>query len=83
MVYLFPSNAETLLGLFSNSNCMHLCSHLTFSSNRNVNIVEWLVFMSAVRLFVSSALTISFGLACRGYTFGRNAFNVGLLFQKV
>jgi len=37
--------------------------------------------MPAVRLFVSSALTISFGLAGRGYTFDRSAFNV--LFQKV
>ena len=35
----------------------------------------------AVRLFVGSALTISFGLACRRYTFDRSAFNV--LFQKV
>ena len=34
--------------------------------------------MSAVRLFISSALTISFGLACRGYP-----FDVGPLFQKV
>jgi len=37
--------------------------------------------MPAVWLFVDSALTISFGLACRGYTFDRNAFNVH--FQKV
>jgi len=37
--------------------------------------------MPAVRLFVGSALTISFGLACRGYTFDRSAFDV--LFQKV
>jgi len=37
--------------------------------------------MPAVRLFGSSALTISFGSACRGYTFDRSAFNV--LFQKV
>jgi len=41
-------------------------------SSRNVNIVECLVSMPAVRLFVGSALTISFGLACRGYTFDRN-----------
>jgi len=47
----------------------------------NVNIVECLVSMPAVQLFVGSALTISFGLACRGYTFDRNAFNV--LFQNV
>jgi len=39
--------------------------------------------MPAVRLFIGSALTMSFGLACRGYPFdGRGAFNVGLLFQK-
>jgi len=37
--------------------------------------------MPAVRLFFGSALTISFGLACRGYTFDRNGFNV--LFEKV
>jgi len=46
-----------------------------------VNIVEWLVSMPAVRLFVVSAHTISFSLACRGYTFDRCTFNV--LFQKV
>jgi len=39
------------------------------------------VSMPAVRLFVGSALTISFSLPCRGYTFDSNAFNV--LFQKV
>jgi len=32
--------------------------------------------MPAVRLFVGSALIISFGLACKGYTTDRNAFNV-------
>jgi len=37
--------------------------------------------MPAVQLFVGSALTISCGLACRGDTFDRSAFNV--LFQKV
>ena len=31
--------------------------------------------MLAVRLFVGSALTIFFGLACRGYNFDRRAFN--------
>jgi len=36
--------------------------------------------MPVVRLSVGSALTISFGLACRGYSFDRSAFNV--LFQK-
>jgi len=47
----------------------------------DVNIVEWLVSIPAVQLFLGSALTISFGLACGGYTFDRRAFNV--LFQKV
>ena len=37
--------------------------------------------MPAMWLFVGSALTISFGLVCRGYTFDRSAFDV--LFQKV
>jgi len=37
--------------------------------------------MPAVRLFVGSVLTILFGLACGGYTFDRNIFNV--LFQNV
>jgi len=46
-----------------------------------MNIVEWLVSMPAVRLFAGSALTIFFGLACRGYTYDRRVFNV--LFQKV
>jgi len=47
-----------------------------------VNIVEWLVSMPAVRLLVASVLTISFGLACRDYTFDRSAFNVGYFFKK-
>jgi len=54
--------------------------HTTLSFSSNVNIVECLVSMPAVRLFVGSALTISFDLACRGYTVDRSAFNV--LFQK-
>ena len=52
-----------------------------FQYQREHTVVEWLVSMLAVRLFVGSALTISFSLACRGYTFDRSAFNV--LFQKV
>jgi len=63
VVYILSSNAKTLLGLLCNSNCIH---HITLSFSSNMNIVEWLVSMSAVRLFVGSALTISFGLACRG-----------------
>ena len=39
--------------------------------------------MPAVRLFVGSALTISFGLACRDYTFDGSAFNVLLKKFKV
>jgi len=72
---------KNLLGLFSNSKCIYLRSHITLSSSSNVNTVEWLVCMAVVRLFFGSALTISFGLACRGYTFDTSAFNV--LFQKV
>ena len=56
VVYILPSNAKTLLGLFCNSNCIHLCSHITLSLSSNVNIVERLVSMPAVRLFVGSAL---------------------------
>jgi len=66
VVYILSSNAKTLLWLFYNSNSIHLCSHITLSSSSNENIVEWLVSMLAVRLFVGSALTISFGLARRG-----------------
>ena len=43
----------------------HLCSHIRLSSSSNVNIIA---SMPSVRLCVGSALTISFGLACRGYT---------------
>jgi len=81
VMYIFPSNVKTLLGLFCNSNCFHLCSHIMLSSSSNVNIFEWLVSMPAVRLCVGSGLIISFDLACRGYIFDRSAFNV--LFQKV
>ena len=75
IVYLVPSNAKPLLELFCNSNYILHCSHVTLSSSRNVNIVERLVSMPAVWLFFGSLAT-SFGLACRGYTFGRSAFNV-------
>ena len=83
VVYILPSNAKTLLGIFCNSNCIHLCSPTTFSksSSNNVKLVVWLVLMSAVRLFVGSTLTISFGLACKDCTFDRSTFNV--LFQNV
>jgi len=81
VVYILPSNAKTLLGLFCNSNCIHLCSHKALSSSSNLNTVEWLVSMPAVRLFVGSALTTSFAVACRGCTLDRSAFSVP--FQKV
>jgi len=41
------------------------------------------VSMPAVRLFVGSALTISFGLACRGYTFDRSVLAKSSGFQGV
>ena len=50
-----------------------------FYSSSNVNIAEWWVSIPAVQLFLGSALTIFFGLACRGYTFDRRAFNVPFL----
>jgi len=80
-VYILPSIAKALLGIFWNSNCIHRCPHITLSSSSNVNIVEGLVSMAAVRLFVGPALTISFGLGSRDYTFDMSAFQ--LLFQKV
>ena len=40
-----------------------------------MDIVEWLVLTTVVRVFVRSALTLFFGLASRGYTFYRSAFN--------
>ena len=82
VMYILISNAKTLLELFCNSNCIHLCSYITLSSSSNENIVEWLIFMSAVRLFVGSACIILFGLACKDYTFDRSAFNVGYFFKK-
>ena len=62
------------MGIFWNSNCIHRCPPITLSSSSNVNIVEWLVSMPAVRVFAGSALTISFGLASRDYTFDVSAF---------
>ena len=78
---ILPSVAKALLGIFCNSNCFHLCPHIRLNSCCNVNVVEWLVSMPAVRVFVGSALTLSFDLACRDYTFDRSAFYV--LFQNV
>jgi len=83
VVYILPSNAKTLLELFCNSNCIHFCSYITWSSNSNMNRVEWLVSVPAVRLFIRSALTISFGLACRGYTIDRSRPTFNVFLQKV
>jgi len=80
-VHILPSMVKILLRLFCNSNCIHFCPHLMLSCS-NVYIVEWIVFMPAMRVFVGSALNISFGLACRDYTFDENAFYVGSFFQK-
>ena len=80
-VCILPSMAKALLGLFCNSNCFRLCPHTRLNSTSNVNIVEWLASMTAVRVFVGYALTLSFGLASRDYTFDRRGFCV--LFQNV
>ena len=74
VVYILPSTAKALLGIFWNSNCIHRCTHITLSSSSNVNIVEWLVSMPAVRECVGSALTISFGLTMRDCTFDMGVF---------
>jgi len=63
VVYILPSKAKTLLGLFCNSNCIHRCSHITLRFSSNVNIVEWLVSVPVVRLFVGFALSSPFPLA--------------------
>jgi len=41
----------------------HLCTYITLGSTSNANIIEWLVSISAVQVFVDSALTICFGSA--------------------
>jgi len=43
VVHILPSNAKPLLGLFCNSNSIHLCSRITLSFSNNLNIVEWLM----------------------------------------
>jgi len=70
VVSILPSNAELCWDYFA----IQTVSTITLSSSSNVKIVEWLVSVSTVRLFVGSALTISFALACRGYTFDRSTF---------
>ena len=42
---------------------------ISLISSNNVNTVEWLVSVSAARVFVGSALSISFSIASRDYTF--------------
>jgi len=81
VVYILPSIVKALLGIFWNSICIYRCPHITSSSSSNVNIVEWLVSLPAVRVFVGSSLTISFGFASGDYTFDMSVFQV--LFQKV
>jgi len=69
-VCILPSIAGNILEIRTVSTVVHT----TLSSRSNVNIVEWLVSMSAVRVFVGSALTNSFGLASRDFTFDMSAF---------
>ena len=52
VVEILPSNAKTLLGLFCNSNCIHLCSRITLSFSSNLNIVKWLM-QGRNQLFIS------------------------------
>jgi len=62
-----------------------LCNVLKISGRANAppGCAPGFMSMPAVRLFVGSALTNSFGLACRGYTFDRSAFSKGLGFRAV
>jgi len=71
-----PWMAKALLRQFCNSNCIHLCEHITLSSSSNVNIVEWLVSIPAVQVFVDGALSICFGPEWSDVTFDANAFCV-------
>jgi len=74
--------AEALLGLFCNFSCFHLCPHITLNSSSKLNILEWSVYMTAVQVFVGSALTLSFGVASRDYTFDRSALYVAYFFKR-
>ena len=58
-----------------------LPTYLTLHSSSNVNLVEWLMPMPVLRVFVGSAITISFDLAWRDYSFDGNAFYVGYFFK--
>ena len=53
--------AKALLRLFCNLNCIHLCPHITLSSESNVNIVEWLVSMPAVHIGVREGILLGGG----------------------
>jgi len=70
VVYILPSNAKTLLDYFAIRTVSTFVYIKRLSSSSNVNTVEWIMSMPAVRLFLGSTLKISFGLAlaCRGYT---------------
>ena len=69
--------AKALLRQFCNSNCIHLCPHVTLSSSSNVNIVEWLVAMPVVEVFFGSALLSPFPLSEREEI----ALSKGMLFM--
>ena len=76
VAYISPSNAKLCWDNFAIktvSSVLHILYNVEFYSRSNVNIVEWLVSILALRMFFVSALTIFFGLACRGYTFDRSA----------
>jgi len=83
VVYILPIKCKNSAGTILHFELYPLLFtyNVEVYSSSDVNIVECLVSMPAVRFFIGSALTIFFGLACRGYTFERNAFYV--LFQKV
>jgi len=75
---VLPWMAKALQRQFCNSNCIHLCPHITLNSTSNVNTVEWLVSIPAVQVFVDSAVSVCFGSAWarRDDTFDVNAFYV-------
>jgi len=62
---ILPSMEQALLRQFCNSNCIHLCAHITLSSTSNVkvNIVEWLVSTAYLLCKCSLILLSTFALA--------------------
>jgi len=46
-VYILPSVAKALLGLFCNSNYFHLSPHVRLNSSSNVNVAEMINFRFA------------------------------------